>query len=106
MKCLVVLIDPWNVQPEGNGAKNWVSYFEPDWNLNVNQSTGFMLVLTRESSAKRLPAVANYGLRPTVENQALLPRLEIHSIEELDHMEWKPNFLKWSFVILFDRKEI
>ena len=35
-----------------------------------------------------LPAVANYGMRPTVEDEADLPKLEIHVLEDLDERDW------------------
>jgi|TARA_A200000113_G_C8871825_1_gene356965 riboflavin kinase/FMN adenylyltransferase len=85
------------VQPgKAMGRKIGFPTLNLDWEPQCRPVYGvYAGFLTRESSAKRLPAVANYGLRPTVENQALLPRLEIHSIEELDHMEWKTGiFLK------------
>ena len=36
-----------------------------------------------------LPAVANYGRRPTVEPDALTPKLEIHSLIDLNSEEWR-----------------
>jgi riboflavin kinase/FMN adenylyltransferase len=35
-----------------------------------------------------LPAVANYGMRPTVEDGADLPKLEIHILGNLDERDW------------------
>tara|TARA_A100001015_G_scaffold306627_1_gene401230 strand:- start:3583 stop:4533 length:951 start_codon:yes stop_codon:yes gene_type:complete len=35
-----------------------------------------------------LPAVANYGMRPTVEKTAPLPKFEIHALADLDEREW------------------
>jgi riboflavin kinase/FMN adenylyltransferase len=36
-----------------------------------------------------LPAVANYGIRPTVENDISIPKLEIHVLKDLDICNWK-----------------
>jgi riboflavin kinase/FMN adenylyltransferase len=36
-----------------------------------------------------LPAVANYGLRPTIEDDAGVPKLEIHVLEDLNTDDWK-----------------
>ena len=79
------------VQPgKAMGRKIGFPTLNLDWEPQCRPVYGvYAGYLTRKSSAKRLPAVANYGLRPTVENQVLVPRLEIHSIEELDPMEWK-----------------
>lgn len=43
------------------------------------------------SEAKQVAAVANYGLRPTVENDVSLPRLEIHILNEFDEKKWGYN---------------
>jgi len=35
-----------------------------------------------------LPAVANYGLRPTLESNALVPKFEINILADLNDTEW------------------
>lgn len=85
------------VQPgKAMGRKIGFPTLNLDWEPQCRPVYGvYAGYLIPQSNAKRLPAVANYGLRPTVEDQVLIPRLEIHAIEDLDHMDWKAGiFLK------------
>ena len=43
------------------------------------------------SEGIELPAVANYGIRPTVENNASVPKLEIHIMNEFNEEKWSYN---------------
>ena len=46
-------------------------------------------MVKEKSSRVQIPAVANYGIRPTVEQQHKAPVLEIHCLEQPDVSIWQ-----------------
>ena len=59
-----------------------------DWNPEAKPAYG-VYAGTVSTEGKELYAVANYGLRPTLESEALIPKLEIHGLDSLDPESWK-----------------
>lgn len=53
-----------------------------DWNPECKPCSGVYAVRLKpeDSSGESLPAIANYGLRPTVDNDCPAPVLEVHSL--------------------------
>ena len=46
-------------------------------------------IVKERRTGVRLPAVANYGIRPTVEQKVEVPLWEIHCLEKLDDSIWQ-----------------
>jgi riboflavin kinase/FMN adenylyltransferase len=60
-----------------------------DWNPQAQPAYGVYAGQVKNlNSGSVLPAVANYGIRPTVEENAPSPKLEIHVLEEINEDEW------------------
>ena len=60
-----------------------------DWNPEALPAYGvYAGIVKHRKFEKNLPAVANYGLRPTFEHKASTPKLEIHSLIDLDTEIW------------------
>jgi riboflavin kinase/FMN adenylyltransferase len=59
-----------------------------DWNPEAKPAYG-VYAGTVSTDGNELYAVANYGLRPTLESEALIPKLEIHALDSLDPETWK-----------------
>lgn len=51
------------------------------WSPGLRPALGVYAVIVAGPDGRRQPAVANYGLRPTVEAGATEPRLEVHVLE-------------------------
>ncbi len=59
------------------------------WNPEAQPAYGvYVGIVENLSSDEKLPAVANYGLRPTIESDAMNPLLEIHILEDMDSGIW------------------
>lgn len=60
-----------------------------EWNPEAFPAHGVYVGWVKHlSHGVQLPAVANYGRRPTMEKDARAPKLEIHVLEELDQDKW------------------
>ena len=60
-----------------------------EWNPEAFPAYGVYAGTVKNlTTGDSLPAVANYGRRPTVEPDALTPKLEIHSLIDLNSEEW------------------
>lgn len=63
-----------------------------EWNPEAAPRFGVYAGHVKHSSEGiELPAVANYGIRPTVENNATVPKLEIHILNEFNEGKWSYN---------------
>ena len=63
-----------------------------EWNPEAAPRFGVYAGHVKHSSEGiELPAVANYGIRPTVENNASVPKLEIHILNEFNEEKWSYN---------------
>ena len=61
-----------------------------EWNPEAFPAYGVYAGTVKNlTTGDSLPAVANYGRRPTVEPDALTPKLEIHSLIDLNSEEWR-----------------
>ena len=79
---------------KGIGRKFGFPTLNLDWDPESRPAYGvYSGFLSDESGHPRFPAVANYGLRPTVESGDSIPKLEIHALNDLNSEEWKPE--KW-----------
>jgi riboflavin kinase/FMN adenylyltransferase len=59
-----------------------------DWNPEAKPAYG-VYAGTVNTEEKEVYAVANYGLRPTLESEALIPKLEIHALGSFNPDIWK-----------------
>lgn len=61
-----------------------------EWNPQARPALGVYVGRVKEiNTGEEMPAVANYGFRPTVENRAEVPLLEIHCLEQPDISIWR-----------------
>jgi riboflavin kinase/FMN adenylyltransferase len=58
-----------------------------DWNPEAKPAYG-VYAGSVKSEDQEVFAVANYGLRPTMESKALTPKLEVHALDQLDPGRW------------------
>ena len=64
-----------------------------EWNPEAAPAFGVYVGWVKHlSESVQLPAVANYGMRPTMENDVNSPKLEIHVLNEFDEEKWGYNF--------------
>lgn len=61
-----------------------------EWNPQARPALGVYAGRVKETNTgEEMPAVANYGLRPTLESQVSVPLLEIHCLEQPDVSIWR-----------------
>ena len=64
-----------------------------EWNPEAAPAFGVYVGWVKHlSESVQLPAVANYGMRPTMENDVNSPKLEIQVLNEFDEEKWGYNF--------------
>lgn len=87
-----------------SGRKLGTTIGFPTFNLpydpELRPRFGVYAVEVSGTDGKKLPAVANYGLRPTVERVAVAPLLEVHLLREVP--DWKAGdtlTVEWSSFI-------
>ncbi len=74
------------------------------WEPDLRPRFGVYAVLVSgTATTEPLPAVANYGLRPTVEN-SVIPRLEIHILADCPFGEGDDLFIEWLSFLRPERK--
>ena len=62
------------------------------WNPEATPAFGVYAGMVKHlGEGIKAPAVANYGIRPTVENDARVPKLEIHILDEFNEEKWGYN---------------
>jgi len=80
-----------NVQP-GKALGRTIGFptLNVTWSPEAKPAYGVYVGFAQESKGgQKIPAVANYGLRPTVNQRDDLPILEIHCLESPDLSVWK-----------------
>ncbi len=61
-----------------------------EWNPQARPAYGVYIgMVTEKKTGEQMAAVANYGVRPTVEQQVQVPLLEIHCLDQPDVSVWK-----------------
>ena len=78
--------------------RSWASEAKPAYGVYAGWAE-------EASSGNRILSVANYGLRPTVEDGAILPLLEIHCLEEPNLSLWRDGSLLSMELITMIRPE-
>lgn len=76
------------------------------WNPELVPRLGVYVVRIKrmdDDAGRWLPAVANYGLRPTIENDTQ-PRLEVHVLGSCDLVEADPVRVEWLSFLRPERK--
>ena len=75
-----------------------------DWNPQAKPAYGVYAGIVK-SGEQVLFAVANYGLRPTLESKALTPKLEVHALDQLDPAKWRSGIEICMKLLAFIRPE-
>lgn len=74
------------------------------WSPGVQPAHGVYAVRIAGADGRWQPAVANYGLRPTVESEATEPRLEVHVLDATPLTYGDPVTVQWLRFLRPERK--